>query len=200
MIRGMDYTLALTTAPTVEPVTNAEMDLWSRLAGDAETADSTLVDSLIEAARLHCETFTGRSFINTTYTMYLDSFPDVIYFPRSPLSSVTSIAYLDENGDSQTLGTSVYTVDADSEPGRVYLAYGQSWPATYAVPKAITIIFVAGYGATAASVPENIKAAIKQLAAHLYENREAVVIGTITSKLPFSVEALLSGERVMEMV
>jgi hypothetical protein len=37
------------------------------------------------------------------------------------------------------------------------------------------------------TVPADLLAAIKQLAAHLYENREATVVGVSASELPFGV-------------
>jgi hypothetical protein len=39
-------------------------------------------------------------------------------------------------------------VDINEEPGRVYLAYGESWPSTQDIRNAVTIRFVAGYAIT----------------------------------------------------
>jgi len=43
---------------------------------------------------------------------------------------------------------------------------------------------------------DTIRAAMLLLIAHWYENREAVVVGTITSELPMAVDALLSASAV----
>jgi len=79
----------------------------------------------------------------------------------------------------------------------VYLNHGQSWPGTTLRPyRGICVTFTAGYGDAGSDVPQNVRAAILLVLAHLYEHREDVVIGTISSALPKGVDALLSKERV----
>jgi hypothetical protein len=55
----------------------------------------------------------------------------------------------------------------------------------------VRVKFTAGYGA-AASVPSDLVSALMLLIAHWDQNREPVVIGTITSALPMSVDTLLA--------
>ncbi|KKK75959.1 hypothetical protein LCGC14_2868480, partial [marine sediment metagenome] len=95
----------------------------------------------------------------------------------------------------QTLDASVYDVDTTSTPGRITLAYNQSWPSIRGEHHAVEIIFVTGYGDAATDVPDRIIAAIKLMAAHLYENREATS-GFNVNELPLAVESLLSMDRV----
>ena len=45
----------------------------------------------------------------------------------------------------------------------------------------------------------NIEHAIRMLVAHWYENRRAVVTGTITAQIPMAVESLLNPLRVIDM-
>ena len=167
------------TPPASEPVTTAEFKSWSRID---TSADDTLIAALITTAREWAEVYTSRSFINTTWDYSLDSFAGVIRLPRSPLSSVTSITYVDTGGSSQVLATSVYRVDSAREPGRITLEYGQSWPSVRYVTNNVTIRYVAGYGADATSVPERVKSAIKHYAADMYEHREAVLEMKFTHK------------------
>ena len=90
-----------------------------------------------------------------------------------------------------------YFVDTKSEPGRISLAYGEVWPSTTLRPaNGVCIVFTAGYGSAASSVPQNIKAAILLLLGHLYENREAVIVGQTAVAMPMGVEALLWKNRV----
>jgi hypothetical protein len=59
-----------------------------------------------------------------------------------------------------------------SEPARIRLADGQTWPSLQSDRiNAIQITYVAGY-ASAYQVPAGIRHAIKLLAGDLYENRE----------------------------
>lgn len=186
----MDWKVS--TGPGSEPVTLEEAKLHLRVDADD---DDNLITELIKASRRWCEQYQGRAFINQSITLKLDKFVNKIKLPMAPLVSVTSIKYLDTAGVQQTLDNSVYDVDTISEPGQINLAYNQSWPTTRLVHHAVEIIFVAGYGATASAVPEDIKSAIKLLLGHFYENREHS--STLTLKtIPISAKSLLAIDKV----
>lgn len=189
------WSLTETVAPSVEPITTAEAKTELRVEHSEE---DDLIDRKIKAARRMVEKITRRSLINTTFTLKLDAFPVEIRTPRSPLSSVTSITHIDCDGNSQTVASSVYDVDTDTEPGRIFLKFDQSWPDTRTINNAVTVTFVAGFGSAASSVPESLRSAVRLLAAHYYEQREPVVVGTITAKIPMSVESLLWMNRVID--
>lgn len=187
--------LELYTGPTVEPLTATEAKQHLRVD---HTDDDTLIESLIKAARRSAEVFQGRSYLTQTWKMYLDTFPcdKCIYLPFPPLQSVSSITYIDGNGDVQTLATSQYQVDAKSQPGRVILEPGYSWPATESGRvNAVIITFVAGYGATSASVPENIRHAIRLILGDMYTQRENTVVGSSVNQIPQSAKILLWQDR-----
>lgn len=159
-----------TVAPASEPITTAEAktNAWIEISDD-----DTFVDSLIEAARERCERVTGLQLVTATWELYLDEFPGVdgaIIVPKPPLQSVSSITYLDTTETSQTLATSNYRVDAISKPGRIVPAPGCTWPTTSFVVNAVTVTFVAGYGA-ASAVPSEIKNRLKTYVMHCYEHR-----------------------------
>ncbi len=174
----MDWTgIKIKTAPAIEPVTVQEMREYLSLGG---TEDDTLLTGLISAARAALELYTGRTFITTSYQLYLDGFYSVIKLARPPVQSVTSITYIDDDGTTQTLASTEYAVDASSLYGRVSPAYGKEWPVTQSVINSVCIEFKAGYGDAAASVPEPLKAAIKMLAADIYEHRESNIELTLS--------------------
>jgi uncharacterized phiE125 gp8 family phage protein len=179
------WSITQTTAPTEEPVTLAEMKL--HLRQDFDT-DDDLISGLIAACRR-----------TASWTLYLDRWPAdrVIRPPRPPLASVTSVKYIDTDGTQQTLASDQYDVDTDLEPGRISEAYGVSWPNHRDQDQAIEIEYVAGFGA-ASAVPDIYKAAIKILAGHWYQSREAVAvsIGGNIVKLPLGLETMLWTERV----
>lgn len=114
----------------------------------------------------------------------------VIFIPKAPLQSITSIQYYDLNNTLQTVDPSVYTVIA-ATPGQVQPNYGKIWPYTRPTAGAIQITFVAGYGDSAATIPAAIKAAMKLMIGNWYENRESVVAGSYV-ELPMAVTALLA--------
>ena len=165
----------------------------------ATSVEDTLISSLITAAREDCEKFQNRAYINQTWELWLDEFPrrDYIDIPLPPLSSITSIKYYDTANVEATMTITDYFVDTKSEPGRVVLAYGKSWPSTSLRPaNGVCVTFVAGYGALATSVPQTVKSAILLMLGHLYEHREAVSDKPM-SEIPMAVESLLSKDRIM---
>lgn len=160
--------LSLFTGPTEEPITIDEAKEQIRESlGDQDTR----IRSLITAARRYCETVTKRQICTATWDYRLDCFPAwEIGLPLPPLQSITSITYVDTDGATQTFSSSKYLVDAYSEPGRVTPVWDQIWPTTRWQNNAVTIRFVAGYGA-ASAVPDSIKHAIKM---HVQMNYDAV--------------------------
>lgn len=186
--------LVLTTGPTVEPVTLAEAK--SHLRIDI-TDDDTDITALIVAAREYIETQLNKQLITATYTWRIDTFPlgvkpFVIPYPAFPLQTVTSINYIDVDGDSQLLATSVYNVNTDDEPAEITLKFDQTWPDIRTQDNAVTLVLVAGFGDAASDVPESLEVAIKLLVGHFYENREATVSGTILRPIPLGVKSILT--------
>lgn len=185
----MTFRPTLKTPPTLEPVTLAEAKLHCKV--DLTTEDD-YITGLIVAARRYCEHMTGRAFVTQTWYLRGDYFPDKIVIPFPKLQSVSSISYIDTDGVTQTLAATEYTVDAYREPGTIVEAYDKSWPTTRDVDNCVTIEYVCGYGATAASVPEGIRHAIKMLVAHWHSARQPVIVGTIVAYTPIAVDAILS--------
>lgn len=155
------------TAPTSEPLTVPELrEAWSI----DFTEDDAAVERAGKAAREWVEGFAGRYLNTRTITLNYSTWPadDVWRIPYPPLSSVTSIAYSDSDGNSQTLGTGVYTVDTASTPGRVFLAKDQSWPTLEGAPNAleVTVTCVAGH----ATIPQRLYHALVMVGRDLYDN------------------------------
>lgn len=187
------YGLTLVTPPAEEPLSLADAKLHLREDGSEQ---DTLISSLIKSARIYCENFLNQSLVTQTWDLTLDEFPREIVIPRGPLQSVTSIAYVDDSGVTQTLATTQYQVDVKQNPGRIVEAYEATWPTLRDQLNTVVIRYVAGYG-LAAAVPENIKAAMKLLLGHWYENREETISGPNIAKVPTAADALLWQERVV---
>ncbi len=188
--------LVLVTAPGVEPVSLAEAK--SHLRVDT-TDDDALITALITAAREQVENDTRRALVTQTWDYVLDAFPSgsEIVLPLPPLQSVTSITYRDKDGNSSTFDASNYVVDTAGMFGRVVLKSGVTWPSVTLYPAgAVTVRFVAGYG-DAGAVPQSLKQAILLLVGHLYENREAAIMGTIVRDLPLGYDALVWQRRAL---
>lgn len=160
-------------------VTDAELKLFAKIDG---TGDDTLISLLNTVATEFIEDKLNITFVERTYTLYLDCFPDeldcnvgkrFIEIQKTPLSSVTSIQYIDEDGVQQTLASTEYEADITAEgPSRIIEAYDKTWPATRNKINAVEVVFVSGY-ANAAAVPEKYKQLVKLYFTHLYEHRES---------------------------
>lgn len=189
--------LYLVTAPTIEPITLPEAKAQCRVDTSDEDA---LIAGLISAARQYAETYTHRALVTQTWDLKYDWFPcGPIELPLPPAVSVTSITYLDTAGASQTWSSANYLTEFPVGPkashARLTPAYGVSYPSTYSVMNAVTVRFVCGYGSTAAlalaAIPASIKAGIKLLVSHWYEQRTPVNVGNLVSPIPTTVDALL---------
>lgn len=141
----MDYSITTTSPPMAEPITLTEAKLHLRVD---DTADNTLITSLIKAAREYCEGFQNRTYMATTFQLKCNNWYDEVQLPLAPLWSVDSITYVDTGGTTQTLSTDIYDVDTAKEPGTVYLAYQQTWPSILGHHQSITINYNAGYACT----------------------------------------------------
>ena len=197
----MQCYLKQTVPPAAEPLTTAEAKLHLRV--DSGTED-LLIGALIETSRRMAEAYTSRQFITATYTLKINDFPGsygTIPLPRTPLGSVSSIAYVDVNGDTQTLSTDYYESISDDVSACVVLKPGKSWPQVQSDKyHAVTVTFTAGYGSAGSDVPESARSAMLLLIGHLYENRESVITGTISTQLPLGATALLDTVSAREAV
>lgn len=182
------YSWEVTVAPAVEPLSASDVKTWLKVTS---SADDTLITNLIVAARQEAENYTGLKLISQTVKEYFDTFPSsrgelLLRFPL--VSSITSVAYVDADGNNQTF--SDYNSDLLSHPARLRPNYQTEWPTTKEQLEAVTITYVCGY-ANAAAVPDAIKTALYLVIAKWYENREDTV-----RMLPTAAEYLLNPYRV----
>lgn len=192
--------IKLITAPTAEPLTLAEAKEHLRIDADITVDDNYISTVLIPAAREYCEGFQNRAYIAQTWELWLDAWPDKDYIKilRPPLQSITSVKYYGTDNTEYTMATADYFVDTKSEPGRLVLAYGKSWPSTTLRPtNGVCITFKAGYGDAASTVPKAVGQAMRLLLGYWFENREAVAFGVVSKEIEFSVHNLLWLDRVV---
>lgn len=189
----MQFGLKQTVAPTIEPITLDEA-LGNTKVEVAE--ENTLVNNLIKLVREHAERETGYQLMPATWRMYLEAFKNEIILPRPPLSSVSSITYVDTAGATQTVAASVYAVSTGREPGRIWLGYNQTWPTVRGFKEDIVVEYVAGYGVGQAVpqtfVPQMFKQAMLMVLDQMYNVRSDTVEAAI-AEMPNSSRQLLAG-------
>lgn len=156
--------------PAIEPVTIGEVKDQSHVVDD-DTQNGWIRDCIREAREI-VELLACRSLITQTRIQYCDFMPCApIYLRFGPVQSVTSIVYADTDTTTATLSATLYDVDINRIPARVMAGYGDSWPTAVYKTNAVAITYVAGFGATASSVPMIYRNAIKKICAYYFDNR-----------------------------
>lgn len=196
--------LVRVTAPAVPVVTLDELREQVRLVAcgsPPETPDDDFLERIARVATSELDgidAWLGRALIDQTWLLTLSAFPGCdqrIFLPlTSPRYSgaspapdtVSSLKYVAADGVVTTLveGTD-YEVVTDHDPQYVRPVYGKSWPSARCQHDAVRIIYTAGYGPSAADVPEEIRDYILLRVGQLYEFRELVVAGTNIAEPPY---------------
>ena len=185
--------LTIVTEPTVEPLDLEEIEDHLRLSDTSTGEEDVVIQSYIKAARRYCERIQNRAYLHQTWDLILDTWPegDYIEIPRPPLVSVTHVKYFDTDETEATMSSGLYYVDTNSEPGRVHLQYGETWPTETLRPaNGVAVRFVAGYGSVSSLVPAEIKQALKLLVGHMYERREATDLKEVLEITPGAMDLL----------
>lgn len=184
----MWYVPTIVTAAGSEPLTAAQVKAQTRVDF---SDDDTLIDRLITAARAHVQQRTGMFLVSQTVDAKCDSFCDLDRLSFGPVSSITSVKYIDGDGVEQTLSTDVYELRQDGITSAIVLKYGQIWPAPR-YRSQITVRAVVGYS----TIPPDIIHAMLTLVAHWYETREAFGDGSASAPIPMTVDDLLINYRL----
>lgn len=179
----MWYPSNVTTPPAGEPVTLAQAQAQCGvLAEEAFFTDQ--LNGLIKAARAHIELYTGVRFASQTIAAECSGFGDLARLPEGPLSSVTSIEYVDAEGVAQTLPDSVYEPRKDGYEPSIALKFGASWPQ---IRPGSRIKVTAVYGGI---VEEDVRLAMLLFIADKFHDRENAKAGDFSA-----LDALLCNHR-----
>lgn len=180
--------------------------------------DNTKQDDEIEAAieeavgALHGrDGDLNRTILPCTWIRWLPGFPQAIrrpygqsvyprriYLPYPPVTRVVSIFYEDANGSSPApeLDATKYVARTHNLVGEVELLPNANWPTAANSPRAVGIMYEAGY----TKFPPILKRLVKILAADFVENKEASInerMQSLTSrKISYGVEYCMSKLRV----
>jgi uncharacterized phiE125 gp8 family phage protein len=196
--------LTLVTAPATALIDLPTIKEHCRVA--TGTAEDDYLTGLIAMATAEIDGrdgWLGRALITQDWQLTLDAFPcgrDPITIPLPPLQSVISITYIDANGDEQELDIEDDIIIVEDEPALIYPIDGASWPSVKDTPAAVNIVFRCGYGDSAKEgavfvVPPQILHHVKMRVNDFYDNRQKIVIGTISSELNFA-DTLINSLRI----
>ncbi len=188
--------ISVETAPSVEPVSVDDFKAFTKVSGDT---DDGVIEDILKAARVACEQYCSRPFVNTTYKQTQDGFEYINgYFIRllkKDVQSVTSVKTYNQSNASTTFSTDYYFLDKASS--EIVVNEGITIPTTR-VRAGVEIIYISGFGATAASVPQDVKHAILMYAQTIYDfNRNVEQLITTQYQMPEGAKTLLNPYRFL---
>lgn len=173
--------ITVVTAPAAEPVSLAELYLQCR----TDSSEDAMLTLCLKGARAACEAKTGRALINRTVEQsFAELTTDGLPLELLPLGSVTWVKYYDTTGTQQTLSASLYELDTANGKAVIVPKPEAIWPETQSLAAPVTVRYVAGYGATSANVPDDIRTWILMTAAFLYAQAEAFDTTGKTTEIP----------------
>ena len=197
--KALDYAQRVWSVSAAEPadipVTLAQLRDHMRIITDPSTSpetspDDTKLQLCGDVATRAAEDYTETYFYTRTVTCRRDEFERVMYLPVWPVQSVDAVKYNDADSVEQTIASSNYKVDTNSQPARIVFNDSFDFPSTDEKINAVTVEVTAGYGEQS-DIPDAIKGAILLHAGTLFEHRESVIAGTTAAAVPHALERLL---------
>ena len=181
--------LALITVPTVDVLTLNDAKEHLRVDADDDNAlISGLIGAVVGMLDPAAGGWLGRALRPQTWELRLYGFPcEEIALPYPPLISIVSVKYDDTAGVERTLAvTTGYRILNSGGLGKVLLAppYNTAWPATRDDRETVRIRYTCGHAASPDALPAPIAAWLKLQLGKLYEQREAVIVGSDVRSLP----------------
>lgn len=154
------------------------------------TDSDTVLALYLAAATDHVERFIGRALRATSWEVSYDSFPAAaITLPLGPVTEIDAITYFDSDGVAQTMSNADYRADLSAVEATISAI--DAWPVTDGRAGGVKVQWTGGD----AVCPDDLKVAILMLAGHMFENREAVVVGTGAAEIPMGPLALMQRHR-----
>jgi uncharacterized phiE125 gp8 family phage protein len=191
--------LILITPPAATPISLAEARAQCRVDDSSEDA---LLAGYIRAATTAIEELSGVRMLDQTWEWQVDAFPlhcGWLTLPLAPLLQLVSIVYQDPTGAVVTLPVETYLIRGlgSTQPARLILAPGKTWPSTWHGVGAVMIRFRAGW-IDHNSVPEDLRQAAAMLVAYWFSQREAAQVDPDARvfDVPFSIKQILEPHRI----
>lgn len=188
----------LVTAPAAEPLSVTAAKAHARTEHSGEDATFT---ALIASARRYVEQDCGLALIDQTWRAYFNTWDELgLRLRPHPVSAITEIAVWDGSAfEAQTVG------DFQLLAGRPAALIPNDDTAP-AIPQrarqGIRVTFTAGFGATEADIPDDLRTAMNQLVTHWYEQREPTAVAaslSVVGDIKFTVASLLQHYRSVRL-
>jgi len=152
--------LSCVVEPASEPLTLSETKTYLKVLN---SSDDALITSLITTARKAAESFLHSSLITQSWKLSYDKYaPSCVLLPMGPVRSITSVTAIARDNTSATISSSSYYLSG----GNRKLIFDAS-----PIGQRVEIVYVAGYGSSAANVPSPIRYGMLAHLATIYDGR-----------------------------
>lgn len=157
-----------------------------------DTDEDVHIGSLCASAHSHVERVLGYPILRQTRETHLECFPrgGPIWVGGGDSFQITAVRYRDADGADQTVDASNYRTNAVGKICELHPAPNFTWPSTESAPSAVVIEWQAGWE-NPSDVPEDMIHAMKLLVGHWDMNREAVIVGNISTEIEHALDAIL---------
>lgn len=140
--------LKLLQPPSMMPVSLAEAKTHLRWDQDY-TVDDLYISTLIRVAYREAERVSARQLVAASWRLYLDDFGwERVYLRKPPVQDVLAVNYVDTNGASQLLDSSLYRVLYNRPTCEIEPVYGSIFPVFRIISEAVWIDFTSGFPCT----------------------------------------------------
>jgi uncharacterized phiE125 gp8 family phage protein len=187
------------SGPDVEPLTLEQARRHLKLDADLTAEDEDITDYIV-AARELCEEYTKRTFVESTWLLTLDSFPDGYFdgndrltLPMGPVIAVVGVSYVNQQGTRVQIAD--YQSALDAVPGYILPPLNQCWPFARCGSGQVAIEYRAGYPGVgsptnAANVPKRVTQTMRAIIAKWFEERAQVNVDDILQSGLFTMRVI----------
>lgn len=162
-----------------------------------DTAQDEVLAGFLRAAMAAIEARTGKVLIQRSFSWFLSFWRDRAAqgLPVAPVTQITRLATVANDGSETDVQASSFWLERDSQRPRLR-STGAALPL---IPHngSMLITFDAGYGATWADLPPDLKQAVLLLASHYYEYRHETTLSD--GCMPFGVTSLIERYRAIRL-
>ncbi len=149
--------------PTIEPISIDEVKKFIRISGDYE---NNTIQDLIKSARQEAEKFMKSSILKQKWRLtYRNNLDAEIELPMGPVISIDAVKIIARDNSETLFDSSNYQLS----PAKYFLFFDKIPSGRF-----IAIDYFSGFDETAESIPAQIKTALLNQVAYLYENRNRV--------------------------
>lgn len=174
----------------------AHLQLGTGFADDA--VQHAVLESFLRAAIAAIEARTGKILIEREFSWSVSQWRDFDgqYLPVAPVNDVTEFVIVSHDDSEMLLDLQDFYLQEDSHRPRLIPVLGQM--PTIPDAGSAEIVFSAGFAGAFSDLPPDLAQSVLMLAAHYYENRNA--IGMADTAIPFGVLVLIERYKTLRVL